>query len=65
MKLFDKLIEELKQHGDLETNQSEKWVCLKRNKITVSIEFDEKGNHIQKIGVFEDITHVVDQKKIF
>ena len=56
----------MKEIGNVsEINNIEKWIDVKRGDFHLYIQFDEKGNHLESIGVFEDIVQVVDQKKIF
>ena len=66
MTLFEKLSIELKnQKGNLEISKEGKWLNLNRGLINLSIEFDERGNHINRIVVCQDVMQVVDQKLLF
>lgn len=64
--IFQKMSNEFKSlYSTSEINNIEKWIDVKRGDFHLYIQFDEKGNHLESIGVFKDVLQVVDQIKLF
>lgn len=64
--IFKIMSEEIKNLGDhCDIDHNEKWIDVNRGDFHLYIQFDEKGNHLESIGMFKDVFQVVDQIKLF
>lgn len=61
-KLSLKLME---MKGQVEVSNEDKWIVYREGDKEISFSFDEKGENIDDIGVFQDIIEVTGQKKLF
>lgn len=64
-----RLAEKLRNIGDVETgalsDDSARWVCLKMGKLSVNFTFDMKGEQIDRVGFYEEVWQMVDERQIF
>lgn len=69
-KLIERISEALTKGGiqhsvDEFNDDSGMWISIRKDKLDFVLSFDGKGEVIDRVGLWEDIIQVVDQKGIF
>lgn len=53
------------KEGSYDKEDDDRWVTLEINDVKLSIEFDDKGEKIERIGLFQNVWEIVDEKQIW
>lgn len=63
-----RLAEKLRNIGEVDEgalgDSSGRWVCLKVGKLSINFSFDMKGEEIDRVGFYEEVWAVVDDRQI-
>lgn len=65
VKLRDKLFQSKIGEIEADLRQNEMWICVETDTHTLQFSFDETGERVVDIKLFENIMKVVDQKLVF